>query len=505
VKTRLMFSGKDWRTDRDVLVGEAELIADLELEVLWEAMARGDPVVLESSRAALLDGLTDPERIRYRQAALADCLDNPEVVRALYAIALAAIATERKVYRGMFKSSGEGLLRRSVGVLELLVDSLEQLRAVADRDADAFRSEAFTRFFASLRRELDDDYLREIAQHLRQLRFRDGVLATARLASQGQGVDYVLRVPRRGHRVLRFLPAAVGRPSFGLSVPPRDDGGHHAMGALRDRVLGLVADAVGRSSEHVVSFFAALRTELGFYVGCLNLHDDLTGKGEPLSMPDPHPLGTCVRRARGLYDPCLSLRLHDRAQGSDLDADGGVLLLITGANQGGKSTFLRSLGLAQLMMQAGMFVAAETYGATVARRVFSHYKREEDATMTAGKFDEELGRMSRLAEAMTTGDLLLCNESFAATNEREGSAIAGEVIRALTENGNTIAYVTHLYELARAFHEGRREGTLFLRAQRRSGVSRSFRISKGAPLPTSYGEDLYRETFGGALVDSSPP
>ena len=64
--------------------------------------------------------------------------------------------------------------------------------------------------------------------------------------------------------------------------------------------------------------------------------------------------------------------------------------MITGANQGGKSTFLRSVGLAQLMMQCGMFVAAESLRASVGQRLFTHYKREEDAAMESGKLDEEL-------------------------------------------------------------------------------------------------------------------
>ena len=55
--------------------------------------------------------------------------------------------------------------------------------------------------------------------------------------------------------------------------------------------------------------------------------------------------------------------------------------MITGANQGGKSTFLRSLGQAQLMMQAGMFVAARVVRRQRLRGVFTHFKREEDATM----------------------------------------------------------------------------------------------------------------------------
>ncbi len=65
------------------------------------------------------------------------------------------------------------------------------------------------------------------------------------------------------------------------------------------------------------------------------------------------------------------------------------LLIITGANQGGKSTFLCAVGLAQVMMQCGMFVAAESFSANVCDGIYTHYKREEDASMRSGKLDEE--------------------------------------------------------------------------------------------------------------------
>jgi hypothetical protein len=490
-----MFAERDFQVDRQPRAGEDDLIADLELNTLWAAMAHGDEVILASTRAAMLDVLADPQQIHYRQAVLADCLSNPEVVREIYALAVEAVAAEKHVFRGMFSNRGEALVRRSVTVLELYVKTLKRLRQLAEDAADDFRSEGFTRFFNTLRAELDDDYFREIAEHLRAVRFRDGVFATARLGKHGQGVDYVLRATRQGHRFLRFLPPSVGRPSFSWTVPPRDDGGSQAMGALRDRVLALVANAVGQATDHVTSFLTAQRLELGFYVGCINLHEQLTAKREPLSMPVPHSPGGQVRNARGLYDPCLTLRVEDRVQGSDLHADGKPLIMITGANQGGKSTFLRSLGLAQLMMQAGMFVAADAYEATVCGGVFTHYKREEDATMVSGKFDEELQRMSGLVAAITTGDLLLCNESFSATNEREGSEIAGEVIRAMTDSANTVVFVTHLYELASKFHEDHADTTLFLRADRDRDGRRSFQISEGEPLPTSYGADLYQQTF----------
>ena len=104
-----------------------------------------------------------------------------------------------------------------------------------------------------------------------------------------------------------------------------------------------------------------LRTELGFYVGCLNLHGRLMAKKEPVCFPTPAPAGERRHRFRGLYDVCLSLHMEHRVVGNTVDADAKGLTIVTGANQGGKSSFLRSIGLAQVMMQCGMFVSAETF------------------------------------------------------------------------------------------------------------------------------------------------
>ncbi|HUB70603.1 MAG TPA: hypothetical protein VL984_09285 [Acidimicrobiales bacterium] len=86
---------------------------------------------------------------------------------------------------------------------------------------------------------------------------------------------------------------------------------------------------------------------------------------------------------RELYDVCLVLRKRGRGAGKDVEAGGKLPLMMTGANQGGKSTLLRALGLAQLMLQSGMFVPALSFRANVCDGVFTRFKREEDATMTS--------------------------------------------------------------------------------------------------------------------------
>jgi DNA mismatch repair ATPase MutS len=101
------------------------------------------------------------------------------------------------------------------------------------------------------------------------------------------------------------------------------------------------------------------RLEWAFYSGCMNLREILAGKGLPIAFPLASDAGKRRHSFRGLCDPCLALTMNLQVMGNDVDADDKELVIITGANQGGKSTFLRSIGLVQLMMQSGMFVAGE--------------------------------------------------------------------------------------------------------------------------------------------------
>ena len=137
-----------------------------------------------------------------------------------------------------------------------------------------------------------------------------------------------------------------------------------------------MANAVAQSADHILNFFKMLRAELGFYICCLNLHGRLSGMGEPTCIPTSVTKGSFKLSAQGLYDVCLSLRLRERAVGNDLSADHKKVVIITGANQGGKTTFLRGVGLAFLMMQSGMFVAANSFSASVGDGVQTHFKRE---------------------------------------------------------------------------------------------------------------------------------
>ena len=147
-----------------------------------------------------------------------------------------------------------------------------------------------------------------------------------------------------------------------------------------------------------------------------------------------------------------------------------------------------------------MFVCAQAFTAERCNGLFTHYKREEDASLTSGKLDEELARLSDIADWIHPGGLLLSNESFASTNEREGSELARQAVEALRERGIKVVAVTHLFDFAHRLAARQRPDTLFLRAERQDDGSRTFKLVPGEPLSTSFGQDLYQQVFGAALA-----
>ena len=498
MKAFLMYPDRDFDPGRALPASEPDLTADLELGTLLAAMAGGDTFLADVARQGLHAGLASPAEITYRQHVLADCIAQPGVIRGLYDLAVETINAERRVFGFLFRDSPDTLLSRSRQVMALYLQSLRRLADLAARQAPDFRSAGFTRFFAMLASELTEAYFAEMQAHLADLESRRGTLISVRLGKGGMGSGYVLRrhPPGRGWR-----DRLTGRngTSYSFTIPERDESGLRTLSELTSRGVNDTANALAQSADHIKSFFQLLRAELGFYLGCLNLREQLAARGQPVCFPVPAALREDRLCTRGLYDTSLALALEPGADGTvvgnDVDGDGRQLIMITGANQGGKSTFLRAVGQAQLLTQAGMFVPAQSLSASVCSGVFTHFKREEDATMEKGKLDEELDRMSVIAGQIAPGGLLLCNESFASTNEREGSQIAREIIRALTEAGIRIVFVTHLYDLAESCFARNAGGTLFLRAQRQPDGSRTFRLTEGEPLYTSYGEDLYIQVF----------
>ncbi len=497
MKVRLLHPDRDLDPKAPLPPPSDALVRDLELSVLFDAMAGDDRFLREVAMRGVLEGAAAPALVRRRLAALKDVRENEAVVRELYRATVATLERERS-YWGI-GNYPESVLYRGLQLLELHTNALEQVRRVAEGGLRTFRSDAFLELFRRLIAELPDTYLAQVREEIELLRFSEGAWFSARFGPDGRPTDHALRRPaaRRAGRWRRWFGSR--RSPLVFEIAERDESGSRALSEFRERGVASAASAVARSNDHLTGFFSTLRAELGFFLACRNLEQALAQRGAALAAPDPRPLSDRAWTATGLYDPCLALRADAPLVPNDLPADGKSLVVVTGANQGGKSTFLRAVGIAQLLMQAGMLVPARAYRASVASIVLTHFAREEDPSLTHGKFDGELERMEAIARWMRPGGLLLSNESFASTNEREGAEIAGGVLRAFRESGIRVVAVTHLFELAGRLAAERADDLLFLRADRDPDGRRTFRILPGDPLSTSFAADVYREVFGAPL------
>lgn len=128
-----------------------DLVQDLGLEVLFQAMARGDVYLLAIAWDVLLAILEDLETILYRQDILRDFLKNASLLREMYDISVQAIEAKRKAsFGGIFSRYPSSVLAGAVRVLQSLVDMLEKLRRIADTYACRVTSEGLRRFFGML-------------------------------------------------------------------------------------------------------------------------------------------------------------------------------------------------------------------------------------------------------------------------------------------------------------------------------------------------------------------
>ncbi len=336
-----MHPSEDFEPDRELPPESDGLVEDLGLSPLFEAMASGDRFLLGVGKAAVLSPLTEPSEIVYRQEALADCLAHPEFVNELYSLATEAVESHKKVMSWGITPSPESLHYISHHALELLLGYLVRLRRLTAEQGSEMSSAAFVRLRSLVLSELDDAYLTLLQGHLDELRLRPGLWMSAHLGRANKGTGYTLHKAPAGAR--RHRLSRRGQDGYSFTVRDDDNKRLRELGELKARGIIVVANALAQSVENVVSFFSSLRSELAFYIGCLNLRSALVTRDEPVCTPVPMPVDSHWFRATGLHDPGLSLRTDGRTVGNDLSADGKALVVVTGANRGAKPRFCAAL------------------------------------------------------------------------------------------------------------------------------------------------------------------
>lgn len=504
MKVHLLYRPDD-EPIRKKAFNEDILIQDLNLHFLFSEMAQDNSILYEIVKSVILNNLTDSKIILYRQEIVEDSIQNPEAIHGLFTIASKAMR-EAANYKEYTQPNYARVVPvsvrvlKAVGLLELLVDKLKEVKVLIENFGKSFNSVGLISFCSRINDYLTEDFMQNVKRHIHDLKYLcEGgkLILGARLGKGLKGTTFVLRKvsrdmknrppTRKNQKGSQWNEILLDNISIAKSAREMEDAG-----------LIQILRIVNNFNSLTQRFFESLRFEAGFYSASVHLYSMLSSVHAPLCFPELPETETKNFNFKGLYDICLALQEKKIPVQNDMDANGKTLFVITGANQGGKSTFLRSIALAHLLMQCGLFVPAHNFCSAACCQMFTHFTREEDVSMNSGKLDEELLRMNEIITNIAPGSILLMNESFSTTTERDGSKIASDIIAALIGSGIRVFFVTHLFEFAITLYNQNLVNVLFLRAGREDDGNRSYIVSPGAPLKTSFGVDLFNRMLIGS-------
>lgn len=536
----LLYPDREW-SNAGHYYDEKAIVQDLGLNTLFRAAAQevekdGEEIVRISEPAPFLENtmrkvmmapLGTEEEILYRQDILRDCLAQEEFICGLYEFSAEVLTDWDKLGR---KAGGKLGTRNSpraliteIHVLQLFAKSLSRLKAFLGEYREKLYSKGLRFLYERLCREYSDDLEADLNRILEGIAF----YANDREGGETFLFGYGVNKPRI------VIGCNIGDGlklnSFRLEEVETDVRRYRNPGSMLSRVqkffnektkplfyvqkeTELAAQAQEleyQAVRYIVSccdtfynafngFFGQLHTQAAFYRGAVNLKHHM--ERFEIACCYPKVVPGDVLRFQELKEFVMGIKQHLNPVGNTCRIEEKMLLIVTGANQGGKSTFLRSIGIAQVMMQCGLPVTAGEYESGIFPAFFTHFTRREDSAMNSGRLDEELGRMSRIVDNLGESSMVLLNESFASTTEKEGSVIAYDIIRAMKERGVKVLTVTHLLSFAQRMYEESVDfpdsGVEFLSAQRKESGERTYKMVQHAPELTSFGLDLYDEIIG---------
>ncbi len=475
-----------------------DMIKDLNLDIIFWTMAKKDEFILEKVRKIMLIPLLTVEDIIYRQEIISDMYRCEGLLTQLYAIADAqqkALRTYRNEMNNTKRSSKKtSEMLSTYNYLKQGQEALISIRRLLNEKQDSLKAEGLH----SLIKRLQAMNMEAIYEKLKELENLVSGCETGYTLTFGGGLKLERAVlnycrpedednKQGGLESLYMKFIKKNMLSISNDMDLKQD-----ITVLNEAAMQYVMQIFKPYLEKMMNFFKHFSEEIAFYMGVVNFMNRMKEMNNTLNMPTPQPPGVKDTEFAILYELSMAIYVQHEPVGNTLSMKNNRMSIITGANQGGKSTFLRSYGIAQVLMQCGMPVPAYRFAAPIYTQIFTHFTRSEDEQLNDGRLSEELKRMSGMVDVTKRGSLFLLNESFASTTEKEGSKIAEGLLRAFYEKDITTMMVTHLFQLAKKLYDEQPEGCHFLVAERMEDGRRTYKMLAGEPGYTSFGTDLFK-------------
>jgi DNA mismatch repair protein MutS len=432
------------------------MLADLRLDQVIAAVA-GDHDQHELITGLLGQPVRDIDTIRYRHEVFRD-LEDPGLFQA--AGQFAAQLRQVRVHLGQLAGMGSGHQRAGwfldaaavyCDAVRALAADLEE-RPVSSRALTAFRdyltgylrSAAFTRLSADTA-----DRQADLAAITYQVRVRGPRVEVSRYGGE---TDYSAEIEET---FKRFQQGAVKDYRVRYRTRP---GMNHVGEQILDLVARLFSEEfaalAGYCREHAGFPDPAVEQfdrELQFYLAYLDYIRPVRAAGLSFCYPD---LSTESKEisAAGTFDLALAGRLTAGGQPVITNnfqlAGPERVIIVSGPNQGGKTTFARTFGQLHHLACTGCPVPGSDARLFVPDQVFTHFEREEDLSDLAGKLEDDLLRIQKALLAATPDSIVIMNEIFTSTTAGDARFLGEKVLAKVIELDLLCVYVTFIDELA---------------------------------------------------------